>query len=338
MKGKILLITLLSVIIFTGSAHTLVFADSDHPPIQVGGHSLQWESATPTCTEDGYSGYFCVNSGCGYSQDVTIILATGHEYEKETVKPTCTVAGYSRYVCVNPGCDDEQDKTIIPATGHEYEKETVKPTCTEKGYTTYTCVNCGDTYTDLYVEALGHAYGDWIVDLEATVLTEGHRHQVCAHDESHIIEESIPCLVEESIPTEEPLKDTPIKKSTKIASTGASTTKANAAKTAEVQDAAVDVVPQESSEASEAPEDSEKSGESALASNQSSNSDKAQTNSLAGEEGDSTKINALDVILTALILLSETGFCATIGGDLHVLRWNAKKRVKHGKNRTGNDS
>ena len=44
---------------------------------------------------------------------------------------------------------------------HSYHITVTAPTCTEKGYTTYTC-ECGDSYSDTYVDALGHKYENGI--------------------------------------------------------------------------------------------------------------------------------------------------------------------------------
>ena len=44
---------------------------------------------------------------------------------------------------------------------HSYHTTVTAPTCTEKGYTTYTC-ECGDSYSDTYVDALGHKYENGI--------------------------------------------------------------------------------------------------------------------------------------------------------------------------------
>ncbi len=44
------------------------------------------------------------------------------------------------------------------AEGHSYTAEVTEPTCTEQGYTTHTCTVCGDSYTDSFVEALGHSF------------------------------------------------------------------------------------------------------------------------------------------------------------------------------------
>ena len=40
---------------------------------------------------------------------------------------------------------------------HIYIDTVTVPTCTEKGYTTHTCA-CGESYTDTYVDALGHSF------------------------------------------------------------------------------------------------------------------------------------------------------------------------------------
>ncbi|MCK9537434.1 MAG: hypothetical protein M0R05_07655, partial [Bacilli bacterium] len=69
------------------------------------------------------------------------------------------------------GCDKKHT--------HEYELEVVDPTCTEAGYTVYTCP-CGDTYTDDEVAALGHDWGEVIVDLPATEDSDGEGHRVCS--------------------------------------------------------------------------------------------------------------------------------------------------------------
>lgn len=62
---------------------------------------------------------------------------------------------------------------------HEYKGSITPPTCTSQGYTTYTCSLCGKTYTDNYVNALGHSYGRWIIVQEATETHTGLRERSC---------------------------------------------------------------------------------------------------------------------------------------------------------------
>ncbi len=61
---------------------------------------------------------------------------------------------------------------------HEYSVEIVAATCTEDGYTLYTC-SCGDTYTEKYIEAEGHDWGEWETTKEATATAEGTAQRTC---------------------------------------------------------------------------------------------------------------------------------------------------------------
>ncbi len=58
---------------------------------------------------------------------------------------------------------------------HNYAITVTNPTCTEEGYTTYTC-NCGYTYTDDYVDALGHNF-----DSDCTTADKCKRCEVTAN-------------------------------------------------------------------------------------------------------------------------------------------------------------
>lgn len=62
---------------------------------------------------------------------------------------------------------------------HKYSVEIIAVTCDEDGYTLYTC-SCGDTYTEEYVEAEGHDWGEWETTKEATATTEGTAQRTCA--------------------------------------------------------------------------------------------------------------------------------------------------------------
>lgn len=61
---------------------------------------------------------------------------------------------------------------------HSYTDTVVAPTCTAQGYTTHTC-SCGYSYTDSYVNALGHNRGAWTTTVEASCLTEGTEKVYC---------------------------------------------------------------------------------------------------------------------------------------------------------------
>ncbi len=63
---------------------------------------------------------------------------------------------------------------------HAYTSVVTDPTCLEGGYTTHTC-NCGDVQIDNRLSAIGHNYGDWIIDRNATCTEDGSKHRECAN-------------------------------------------------------------------------------------------------------------------------------------------------------------
>ena len=69
---------------------------------------------------------------------------------------------------------------------HTYDSVVTDPTCTEQGYTTHTCSVCGDSFVDTYVDALGHAFGEWVVATPATCTEDGLMERVCTCGEKEV--------------------------------------------------------------------------------------------------------------------------------------------------------
>ena len=152
------------------------------------GHEYDSVVVEPTCTEKGYTIHTC--SRCGDNYKDSYVNAKGHSYGEWQVEeePSCTVMGSKYHICDK--CDDKEYDTI-PAKGHQYTDVVVDPTCTEQGYTIHTCSVCQHTKKDSYVDANGHSYDDWIIDKEATILSEGSKHRVCSvcqHEETQVID------------------------------------------------------------------------------------------------------------------------------------------------------
>ncbi len=179
------------------------------------GHNYIAEVTAPECLVKGYTTYTCERCGDSYLTDYTNEL--GHEWDEGTpvVNPTCNGAGMLDHRCIRcdyhyleslseeghtPGapatCTEPQicemcGAVLANATGHEYEAALTDPTCTEMGFTTYTCLHCADSYKNEYVDAAGHAIGEWIVDSEATTEAEGKRHKECTVCGERLEEETL---------------------------------------------------------------------------------------------------------------------------------------------------
>ena len=53
---------------------------------------------------------------------------------------------------------EDADNDIVFVHEHSFVKSVIAPKCEEKGYTLYKCAKCNESYTENYVDALGHNY------------------------------------------------------------------------------------------------------------------------------------------------------------------------------------
>lgn len=118
---------------------------------------------------------------------------------------TCTTDGKTTYKCTTAGCTHE---AVIPgdvAKGHTEAPIAEKAaTCTDTGLTGgKQCSVCSVVLEEqTEVPALGHKFGEWTVEKEATVEAEGLRVRKCTNtgcdaSESEAIEKLPPVVVEE---------------------------------------------------------------------------------------------------------------------------------------------
>lgn len=166
-------------------------------------HNYESHVISATCENGGKTIHRC--DGCGSSFVTDYTDALGHGWDKGTLvtNATCTGEGVMEYRCIRCGyhrldadpadghipgasatCTEPQLCTrcgavLEKALGHDYKSEVTAPTCAEMGYTTNTCSRCGDTNKSDYTEPAGHKPGDWIVDKEPTIDSEGSKHKEC---------------------------------------------------------------------------------------------------------------------------------------------------------------
>lgn len=151
-------------------------------------HTMKKHVVQPTCTEQGYTEYRCINKvglPCGehYIVEGSRTPALGHTYGGDSgirtiVEPTCTTTGLKEYNCSR--CGDTYTE-ILPPLGHNYElkpENSREPDCTQPGTEYYVCGQCGDVHL-VRLPAKGHDWGDWIVDKQATDLEDGAQHRIC---------------------------------------------------------------------------------------------------------------------------------------------------------------
>ena len=66
---------------------------------------------------------------------------------------------------------------------HSYIEVIIAPSCIEDGYTLHKCV-CGDEYKDTIVSALGHSYGEYTSNNDATCVNDGTKTAKCTRCEA----------------------------------------------------------------------------------------------------------------------------------------------------------
>lgn len=141
------------IVFVTDHFSIYVIVDTSEP------HEHLWELTytAPSCTEDGYELAKCA---CGDEFIYKTYGALNHNYSYElTLRATHLREGLETYTCSR--CGDTYTNVLPRIEKHYYgwHTVTVEPTCTEQGYTIHKC-ECGDSYTDSYVDALGHTRSD----------------------------------------------------------------------------------------------------------------------------------------------------------------------------------
>lgn len=105
-----------------------------------------------------------------------------HTYTESISKEAaCTEAGEKTFMC---DCGDAYTE-IIEETGHNYEEmddSEVSATCTKDGKRADTkCTLCGDVINGAVIPAIGHDYGDYVYNNDATFSKDGTKTSTCAN-------------------------------------------------------------------------------------------------------------------------------------------------------------
>ena len=114
---------------------------------------VQGDTVVIQLISDGSNNYY------GFS--VKDVIPCNHKTTeiRNSKAETCISDGYTGdLVCTE--CELVLKKgEVIPATGkHDFEDTVYNANCVDKGYTVHSCKNCDYSYTDSYVDPLGHSF------------------------------------------------------------------------------------------------------------------------------------------------------------------------------------
>ncbi len=161
-------------------------------------HTYNTTITTPTCTAVGYTTHSCFVCESTYNSDT--VAATGHTADsvafENVVAATCTVAGTKDSVVYCSVCQDELSRETkeIPAKGHTVViDEAVEPTCTKTGLGEGKhCSVCNEyDWTQELIPPLGHDFGKYVYNNDATLEADGTETAVCSRcgeKDTHVAE------------------------------------------------------------------------------------------------------------------------------------------------------
>ena len=119
-----------------------------------------------------------------YSFSTTESLISFHFNSKEKCHPyqsDISIIGENTYntSLTENSYNYNQDSISLLSLSHDFKTERILATCTEDGSIINTCTKCGETHVEI-INATGHNYSDWIVDLEPNCTDGGKKHKICS--------------------------------------------------------------------------------------------------------------------------------------------------------------
>jgi len=283
------------------------------------GHDYKETVVEATCSEEGYTLHPCKKCNCSYKDHFTPVRA--HQYMSDIKKEAaCEEEGVIEYRCIY--CNDFYEEVIL-ALGHDYKEIVVEATCSEEGYTLHTCKYCNRSYKDHYTPVKAHQYISYIKK-EAAFKEEGVKEYRCIYCDD-FYEVTIPALGHE-------YGDWFLQKEATSIEKGYYTAGNIKEVTEEAKNTSESI--SESEDSSEVKDTAENSESAAQLPEAEAPADIVPEKSIQTASDISpppATINAMDVFLTALIALVSIGLATAIIGDMRVLNWDRKQRIKHHK-------
>ena len=118
------------------------------------------KSANKRSVEDSVSTYNAVFTGITkdhYNNEITarayVCIDGMYFYSPVITRSYSSASSADDYIGI-----EEADNDIVFVHEHSFVKSIISPKCVEKGYTLYKCAKCNESYTENYIDALGHNY------------------------------------------------------------------------------------------------------------------------------------------------------------------------------------
>ena len=142
---------------------------------------VYYSTIPATCTAQGYDLYICsVYSNCPQTDKRNTKKVLGHDYKYTQHDATCTSDWSQTGVCSR--CGDIDSQTVSgSAKPHDYDwVVTLAADCITDGSKIGTCKGCGVTF-NATIPALGHSYGAYISNGNATCTADGTETSECSN-------------------------------------------------------------------------------------------------------------------------------------------------------------
>lgn len=170
-KVKITFTSLITCVIFT-----LASCGGDSPS----GHTHTW--STIWSQDETYHWHKCTT--CDAISDKEV-----HNFESTIIEPDYEHQGYTRHECSI--CHYFYDDNYVEPLEHHYSSSW----SSDETYHWHACID--DGYESLYLDKADHEFGEWIIDIPASEISDGTRHHVCnicnkSVSETYEYEEYIP--------------------------------------------------------------------------------------------------------------------------------------------------
>lgn len=138
------------------------------------------ETVAATCTTKGYTVETCDN--CGDVRYTNETPALNHAWTSTTHAADCTHSAYIEHICGNDSTHNYVEYVSgSAALTHDFTgTETIisNATCEADGKKTVQCTRC-DAVNEVIIPKLGHSYGAWVVEKEATNTEKGLLSRTC---------------------------------------------------------------------------------------------------------------------------------------------------------------